>query len=77
MKAMFTTFEKGIANRSNHQDAQVGDKIQLTADEIGELGDGPVYMVIDYILGDYLIGEIAVMGEVAGFGLCVNDSPFR
>lgn len=80
MKMLMGTWEKGIAKVVNHPEAKVGDKVQLTDEEINDLDGyeeyGEVYMVVSHILGDILLGDLAVYGEVAGFGIAVADSPF-
>ena len=83
MEILCRTFKKGIAKVVNHPEAKVGDEIQLTDEEIRDNAewvdpDGDdLYMVVTHILEDTLIGDLAMYGEVAGFGMAEYDSPFR
>lgn len=87
MEVLFGTLNKGIAKVANHPDAKVGDKIRLTDEELKDLvdvvdpecvdiDDESLCMVVSHILEDIIIGDLATLGEVAGFGLAEYDSPF-
>ena len=87
MEVLFSTWNKGIAKVVNHPEAKVGDKIQLTDEEIKDLADvvdptcvdtdcGELYMVVSHIIEDILIGDLAIYGEVAWMGLAEYNPLF-
>ena len=82
MEVLCGTWKKGFAKVVNHPEAKVGDEIKLTDKEIKDnadwvdTDDGDLYMVVTHILEDIIIGDLAMYGEVEGFGLAEYDSPF-
>ena len=74
--------KKGIAKVVIHPEARVGDKIQLTDEEVNDNADwvdpegDDLYMVVTHIVEDILIGDLAMYGEIAGFGLATYDELF-
>ena len=87
-KIWFDTMEMGFANFNNHKNAQVGDMIELTIEEVRELFEAnvvsrdiissindSVYMVVSHILNNSIMGNIVALSEVE-MGVTTNDSPF-
>lgn len=87
-KVWFDAMEMGFANFNNHKNAQVGDMIELTTEEVRELfeanvvskdiiysNNDSVHMVVSHILNNSIMGNIVVLSEVE-MGVTTNDSPF-
>lgn len=87
-KVWFDTMEMGFANFNNHNNAQIGDMIELTIEEVRELfknnvisrdiissTNDSVHMVVSHILNNIIMGNIVALGEVE-MGVTTNNSPF-